>query len=218
MKKFALIITIVMSFNISMACDDCVFRFITIHNDTITICKSDIDSLGFSLIDTLQLWCYSIDTNYRGSEFDPIKPIGQILFWRIKPIDDSISKGVYNKLWTPYITFDIYTIADTNYCFNLSSKTKFFSSCIDPNVGGDVIIVDKFVFLNHSVCLRCCRYDTGIDYCRPIVNYIFSQIDKTKVTTIQSLVEQFVISESAWMSDEYNGYKTVHPLRKRKKW
>jgi hypothetical protein len=48
MKKLALIITIIMNFSASMACDDPIFRFITVNNDTISINKSDIDSLGSS--------------------------------------------------------------------------------------------------------------------------------------------------------------------------
>lgn len=149
----------------------------------------------FSHVDTIQLWNYLLDTTYHGKDTDTIKPIGQLLFWRTKAIDDSISKYIYNQLWTPYIAFDIFNISDTNYCYDRSTRTRYFSSCVAPDVGGDIIIIDKYLFLNHSVCLSCGRYDTKVDYCRPVINYLFSNIDKTKITTIQSLVQQFVISK-----------------------
>jgi hypothetical protein len=149
---------------------------------------------NFLVIDTIHLWKYLLDTTYHGRDIDSIKPIGQLIFWRTKPIDDSISKFVYNQLWTPYITFDIFTIADTNYCYDMSTNTRFYSSCVAPDVGGDIIIIDKYLFLNNSVCLSCERHDTKIDYCRPVINYVFSNIDKTKITTIESLVQQFVIT------------------------
>ena len=148
----------------------------------------------FSIADTLSLWNYKIDTTYRGKENDSIKPIGLLIFWRTRPIDDSISKNLYNQLWTPYITFDIFNLSDTNYCFEKSTRTRFFSSCVPPQVGGDIIKVDKFVFLNRNVCLSCQRYDTKVDYCRPVINYVFLKIDRNKITTIESLTNQFVIS------------------------
>ncbi len=149
----------------------------------------------FSFIDTLELWNYMLDTNRAESKEDSIKTVGHLNFRRIKPVDDSISKLIYGGLWIPNITFDIYAIADTNFCYQKSSKTRFFSSCVPPNVGGDIIITDKYVFLSRGVCLNCERYDTKIDYCRPVINYIFSHLDNTKITTIQSLVIQFTIDE-----------------------
>ncbi len=147
------------------------------------------------LIDTLQLWNYSLDTTYHGKQTDTIKPVGQLIFWRTRSIDDSISKFVYDQLWTPFITFDIFPITDTNYCYDNSTRTRIESSCDAPNVGGDIIIIEKYLFLNHSVCLSCRRYDTKVDYCRPIVNYVFSNINRSKITTIQSLVQQFQITK-----------------------
>ena len=150
---------------------------------------------NFSLIDTVQLWNYLLDTAYHGKDTDSIKPVGELIFWRTKPIYDSISKYVYKQLWMPYIIFDIFSISDTSYCYDRSTRTRYYSSCVAPNVGGDIIIIDKYLFLNHSVCLNCQQYDTKVDYCRPIINYVFSNIDRTKVTTIQSLAQQFVIAK-----------------------
>jgi len=148
----------------------------------------------FSFVDTLDLWNYELDTTYKGKQSDSVKPIGKLIFWRIRPIDDGISKRLYNQLWTPFITFDVFNISDTNYCYEESKRTRYFSSCVPPDVGGDLIKIDKFIFLNHSVCLGCQRHDTKVDYCRPLINYVFSKLDKTGITTIQSLVNRFRIS------------------------
>lgn len=148
---------------------------------------------NFSFIDTLSLWNYQLDTTYNGNKDDSVRPIGQLIFWRTKPIDDGISQRLYNQLWTPYIAFDIFNIGDFAYCNAISNKTRYLSSCVPPEVGGDLMIFDKFVFLNRNVCLECQRHDTKVDYCRPVINYIFSKLDRTKMITIHSLVNQFVI-------------------------
>ena len=164
--------------------------------------KKYYSKTDFSIIDTLNLWSYKLDTTFKGKENDSIKPIGMITFWRTKPIDDSISKSIYHQLWTPYITFAIFNLSDTNYCFQKSTRTRYFSSCVPPQVGGDIIIVNKFVFINGNVCLSCQRYDTKIDYCRPVINYLFSKLDRNKTTTIQGLADQFIITSGQLPIDE----------------
>lgn len=148
----------------------------------------------FNLVDTVALWNYILDTTYHGKKTDSIKAIGRLIFWRTKPFYDSINIKLYDQPWTPYITFDIFLNTDSSYCYKISESTHLFSSCVPPDVGGDIIIIGKFLFLNHSVCLSCQRYDTKVDYCRPIVNYVFSKVDRTKITTLQSLIDQFVIA------------------------
>jgi hypothetical protein len=149
----------------------------------------------FSFTDTLELWNYKLDTAYKGDKSSSIKPIGQLIFWRTKPIDDGISLKLYNQPWTPRITFEIFEITNLTYCYKESDKTRIISSCVPPEVGGDIIVIGKLVLLNRSVCLGCQRHDTKIDYCRPVVNNIFKQLDRTKVTTLSNLVRQFPIKE-----------------------
>lgn len=168
--------------------------FDTTINPTEINNKKYYSKTDFSSIDTLSLWSYKLDTIFNGKDGDSVKPIGMLTFWRTKPIDDSISKSIYHQLWTPYITFAIFNLSDTNYCFKKSTRTRHFSSCVPPQVGGDIIIVDKFIFLNGNFCLSCQRYDTKIDYCRPVINYVFSKLDRSKITTIQSLANQFIIT------------------------
>ena len=147
----------------------------------------------FSKIDSLQYWKYKLNMKYHGTETDTLKPIGQIIFLRTKTINDGISKKLYGRDWNPNITFDIFNVADSLNCFKNSTRIRFFSSCVPPQVGGDIIIVGKFLFLNRSVCLSCQRYDSKIDYCRPVLNYIFSNIRKREVETVEELVQQFPI-------------------------
>ena len=163
--------------------------------DTTVYARESYSKTDFSNIDTFQLWNYLLDTTYKGRETDSIKPSGQLIFYRTSSIDDGISKKIYGRLWTPVISFDIFSVADTSYCFERSARTRIYSSCVPSDVGGDIIIIGKYLFLNHSVCVRCERHDTKVDYCRPVINYVFSKIDKNKITTIQSLVHQFIIAE-----------------------
>lgn len=146
-------------------------------------------------MDNLELWNYKLDTTFKGRERDSLKPFAQLIFWRTKPIDDKISKKLYKQLWTPYFVFEIYNLADSSFCFDQSNRRRLLSSCVPPDVGGDILIIDKFIFFNSYVCLSCERNDTKIDYCRPIINYVFSQVDPAKVTTLKSLLDQFVIKE-----------------------
>lgn len=141
----------------------------------------------FSKIDSLELWRFSIETKPELNKNDSIIPIGIIGFWRTVAIDDSISIEVYKKLWTPKISFYIYNIKDSVYCREKSMRIRIFSSCVPPDLGGDYIILGELILLNTTFCLQCGRYDTGIDYCRPILNYVFKAIDNQKINSISSL-------------------------------
>lgn len=159
----------------------------------------------FSEVDTLQLWNYFLDTTYHGRKTDSIKPMARVIFWRTKAIDDSISQNVYDHAWTPYIVFGVFGIGDTGLCYRQSAQIRYYSNCLPPEVGGDMIIVGKYVFLNFSSCLNCQRYDTGVDYCRPVLNYVFSHLDRTKITSLQSLVQQFSIAEGTLPKEDKKG-------------
>lgn len=147
----------------------------------------------FSLVDTLQYWNYFLDTTHINETNDSIKPIGQLVIWRTKPIDDGISKKLYGKLWTPNYVFNIYKKVNWDYCLRKAISARIFSSCVPPEVGGDIIAAGNFIFLNDNVCLSCQHFTTKIDLCRPVINYLFSRVDQTRVTTLQSLVDQFEI-------------------------
>ena len=145
---------------------------------------------NFSKIDTLEYWKFSFEATTELNENDSINPIGIVNFWRTVSIDDSISMVVYGKLWTPHISYKIYNLKDSLYCKEISKKVRFFSSCVPPDVGGDFIILGELILLNTNVCLGCGRYDTGTDYCRPILNKVFKTIDTQKINSISSLEAQ----------------------------
>jgi hypothetical protein len=149
----------------------------------------------FTKIDTVNLWNYELDTSYKGRTSDTLKSLGQIRFWRTVPIDDKINYGIYGHYWTPHILFEIYFLKDSEYCYQQSNRTRFFSSCVPPDVGGDIVKFGNFVFISRGVCLSCQRHDTRVDYCRPLINYIFSLIDPMKATSLTALVKQLSIRE-----------------------
>ena len=152
----------------------------------------------FSIVDTLSLWNFKLDSTFKVREMYFLKPFAQIIFWRTKPVYDR----KYKESWTPYIAFEIYNSNDSTYCYDKSNRSRFLSSCVPPNVGGDIIFIDKFIFINSDVCLNCERDDTKVDYCRPVINYVFSKVDKTKITTLESILKQFIIKEGKLQPNE----------------
>jgi hypothetical protein len=153
----------------------------------------------FSFVDTLNLWSYEFDTAYTIKKYDFIKPVGRLTFWRNRPIAEGMNLRLYGKPWTPNITFEIYNSADSAYCVQISKRVQFYSSCTPPDLGGDIFVVDKFIFVNQNVCVDCERYETKMDYCRPVINMLFSAIDDSKITNIQSLIDQLPIKKDKKM-------------------
>ncbi len=136
--------------------------------------------------DSLKYWTYSIDYEFKRPN-DSIKPVGQIKFWRTKSIDDKKSQEIYGKPWTPSIDFDIYNITDLTFCVQAQININTASSCLPPNVGGDLFIIRNYVLINRWVCVNCIRYDNGIDYCRPTLNKILSELELTENTSLREI-------------------------------
>ncbi len=152
----------------------------------------DYSKTDFSKIDSPSCWFYVLmDKNL--SYVDSIKPVGQLIFQRTHEINDSISFRLYKRGFLPVYTFQIFDIKDSAYCFSKSRLVRTFSSCVSPDVGGDIIILGKFIFLNDNVCVGCKRYVDGLDYCRPLINKLFLGVDKTKANTPEEIVKQFPI-------------------------
>ena len=149
----------------------------------------------FTRIDTIELWNYELDTSYNVRNWDTLASLGQLNFWRTIPIDDKISYGIYGRYWTPHILFEIFFSKDSTVLYKQSYRTRSRSSCVPPDVGGDILKIGNFILISRGVCLNCQRQDTKVDYCRPVINYIFSKVDPSKVTTIESLIGQFIIKE-----------------------
>lgn len=117
---------------------------------------------------------YTVDYEFKRPN-DSIKPVGQIKFWRTESVGYKISKEIYGRPWTA--SFHFYSINDLEFCERMYININRVASCLPPYVGGDLIIIQNFVLINRSVCVNCFRYDNGIDYCRPTLNKILSELN-----------------------------------------
>lgn len=146
-------------------------------------------------VDTLSLWNYHLES-YKKPSKD--KAVGILTFWRAKPIDDSVHMALHQESWTPQISFSIFSIADSAICQAQSQKFKMSSSCVGPDVGGDMHLVGNFVLLNRDICLSCVSYVSKKDYCRPVVGKLLDAMDKRKVKSIQDLESQLRLKKGDW--------------------
>ena len=153
---------------------------------------------SFISIDSLEYWNYDLRAIDSGQRKDSVQPIANIIFFRSRPLQDSFSRRIYGKDWSPVMEFSIYKLSDSAFCSRRSNAVAFISSCVSPDVGGDIIIAGNFIFLNNDVCLHCRKYDTKIDYCRPVVNSLFGGLDKNKLSSIEEIVAQFPIKRKVW--------------------
>jgi hypothetical protein len=159
----------------------------------ILVCSSAVFSAcGQSPQDTLSLWNYNLQAHAKTTKD---RSIGQIVFWRTKPIADSVYVSRHQEAWTPQISFSVYPLADSVYCEDQSRRFKMSSSCMGPDVGGDIYRVGNFILLNRDICLSCVGYTSKKDYCRPSLNQLINAIDKRKVKTLADLEAQMVVKK-----------------------
>jgi hypothetical protein len=143
-------------------------------------------------VDTLSLWNYRLDSPYVTRFQDSVKPIAYISFWRTKPISND--PKLSDQAHVPSIDFEIFDIGDSSFCYQTSLHTRIYSSCLPPNVGGDIFVVGKFIFLNRRVCVGCGSSTTpNIDYCRPIIKFILSRLTENDISTLANIVRQLHI-------------------------
>ncbi len=154
-----------------------------------------LSATQFNLVDTASKWTYFLDTNYGKNWKDSVRPMGLIEFWRTEPLDDSISKFIHGKWWTPRIRFEIYDIGDSTAVFKRSANTRFFSSSVPPDVGGDIIFAGDFIFLSKGG-ISCRKYDTGEDFCRPVINEIFQRAKSLKKASLRVLINSLPLKAS----------------------
>jgi hypothetical protein len=143
-------------------------------------------------IDTLALWNFDLDALKKSGKE---KPIANIFFWRIKPVDNSVSREKNGRPWTPGIMFDIFNKSDSAFCRTESLRTKVFTTCVGYSVGGDMFTIGDYIFLNRDVCLHCVRYETGFDYCRPVLRKIVGELNRNDVGSLDRIVKQFGIGQ-----------------------
>jgi len=143
-------------------------------------------------MDTLSLWNYRLDLTYVPARHDSATPLGFIRFWRIKPIaNDPI---LNEQAPPPGINFEIFDIRDSSFCYRSAHNAIFYSSCVPPNVGGDVFVIGKFIFLNRSACVHCGSAGAPhVDYCRPVINFIFKTLADSDISTLADIVRYLPI-------------------------
>ena len=146
----------------------------------------------FSKIDSLNCWFYVLTDKSPGYE-DAVKPVGQLIFQRTHAAKDKIREELFNGGFVPNVIFQIFDIKDSAYCFKKSRTIRTVSSCNSPDVGGDIVILGKYIFFANSVCLQCKGFDNSLDYCRPVINKIFLSVDRKKAASLEQMVKQFPI-------------------------
>ena len=147
----------------------------------------------FSKIDTLALWNYKFVSTSKDKPAGPVHVVGILTFWRTRELRDTISQKLYHHGWSPSIAYLVFNLSDSAYCKKTSLRIRMLTSCVPPAVGGDYFIIGKYIFLNEQICLECRKYDTGVDFCRPVINLVISKVDKRKAATLEDIFKQFVI-------------------------
>ncbi|MGH1383150.1 hypothetical protein [Kordia sp.] len=139
-----------------------------------------------SRANNLKDWTYHITYDVEKTT-DSIQPIAEIEFKRTKVIEDKKRESIHIKEWLPSMEFNIYKIQDLQFCKQKSDFAKRASSCSSPNQGGDLIVVQNFVLLNYSVCTNCISFDDEMDYCRPFIKEILSDLNLNNSSTLKDL-------------------------------
>lgn len=185
--------------------------------ETIFSCRTKEDSLhysktNFTLIDSIDRWCYKIIANYKPSRIDSTVPLCQVHFTRSEDLVDSSGYYKYLKLYgpskkssftrnesvrfKPYIIFRVYSLKDSVAAFRIASFASLITSCAPPYAGGDLFIAGSFIFVNDELCLKCSAAFGGeVDYCRPLLNFIFSSLKNSNAPTVEDLLTHLPIKK-----------------------
>ena len=134
----------------------------------------------------LRGWDYKIEYGFENLN-DSAKEIGRIVFIRTEPVKDDKKEKIYQKAWYPKIAFDIFNISDLEYCKQESIRIQTLASCLGNTVGGDLVIVGEYIFLNRNVCLDCIGTENNVDYCRPVANKVLTDLDLTKSISLEEI-------------------------------
>lgn len=156
---------------------------------------SQVNFRKSEFVDSLNLWTYYLKPA-DNAPTDSVKALGYVYFYRNQPVIDSNYFKEYHRYWTPGIGFYIYNLSDSLFCKKMAHRTKVMSSCEPPSVGGDYLVVGKFIFVNNNVCVDCQNPATLKEYCRPVVHAVLSKIDESKANTLDGVFSQFVIKKT----------------------
>ncbi len=144
-------------------------------------------------LDSISNWSYLFDKTYKGFRNDSIRAMGLVTFQRVKPPKEGIISET-GKVFIPSMDFEIFHLTDSAFATRKSTFTKVISSCMPPNVGGDLFIVGKFIFVNRDVCVNCRQYPDTIDYCRPMIRKILAGANQDKALTLEEILASLPVN------------------------
>ena len=139
--------------------------------------------------EALNEWNYEVEYIVEGTN-DNEKEIGRIIFFRTKAINDEKREKIYGKKWHPKMEFDIFEISELEFCRQESIKIQTLSSCLGKTVGGDLIIVGEYIFLNRNTCLNCIGTENKEDYCRPVINTVLKDLNLSESNSVRQIDEK----------------------------
>jgi hypothetical protein len=148
-------------------------------------------AVDFSFKDDLNVWRYKAHLR-KPTNKNP--SLGYVIFWRTEMWDDNTDKE-FHMGWNAGIIFQVFNIKDSALGLSLSRFARNSTQCGPPRIGGDWFILSNFLFVNEEPCLACFRKKNATDYCRPVINQIFSQIDLSNVSSVKDIIKQLPIQE-----------------------
>ena len=180
-------------------------RFSRYWSDSVRYSKTD-----FNLVDTVSNWCYKFLYDTSLYTDDSIPPLCIVKFTRNKPLCDSagfleakkvwpgseVEKEIKENLWfTPRIYFKVYLLKDSTYAISQSNLYKSTTGCVPPYGGGDIFRSGNYIFLNDNFCVSCTSVFWGkVDYCRPILNFLFKDLVSNKNDSIETIFSRLSIT------------------------
>ena len=151
----------------------------------------DIYSRAELIYDSISLWSY---------DFWDVEPkdsliICKIMFFRNKPVNDSLYQRVYGGKKTPSIIYSVYPVSMLDSIRTMSKHVQMFTSCAPPSIGGDYYVLNDFILINYSSCVNCASADYKSDLCRGNVKTILKSVSTNKYDTFEDLCNALPIDK-----------------------
>lgn len=144
-----------------------------------------IDSI---VVEPIADWRYMFDPTPDTLRESKVASLGHVSFIRKDSIPSELHQRLYHRGWRPGMSFHVFPITAYSDCSTEQRRVIHLSSCLEPNVGGDLFIVGQFVLFNRSVCLGC-EWEDGIDRCRGPISEIVKVMEQRAPVTVDELVK-----------------------------
>ena len=151
-------------------------------------------NVNFSFADDMEKWGFGFEAN-KPWKWD--SSLGRIMFFRLRDWDDN-PQAEFKTPGQGYlnITYYIYPLKDSGLVKRFSKTLREMKSlCNIPYRGGEYFVAGNFIFINSKDCLNCYRNKTGTDYCRPMVNRIFSNMNGIENATLKEIIEKIPLKK-----------------------